>query len=182
MMIFYAFLLVVVVVGFLMASLYNRFVRLRNGAEEAYKTIDVFTKQRFDLIPNLVNTVKGYMQHESETLQKIVELRSRAMGQSGHSEANSENALSGALKSVFALAENYPDLKANQDFLQLQQQLAVLEEQIQRARRYYNASARDLNNAVESFPGNLIAGTFGFRTMDYYEVDQAETQPVKVQF
>ncbi len=181
-MIFYAFLLVVVVVGFLMASLYNRFVRLRNGAEEAYKTIDVFTKQRFDLIPNLVNTVKGYMQHESETLQKIVELRSRAMGQSGHSEANSENALSGALKSVFALAENYPDLKANQDFLQLQQQLAVLEEQIQRARRYYNASARDLNNAVESFPGNLIAGTFGFRTMDYYEVDQAETQPVKVQF
>lgn len=182
MIVFYAFLFVVVFLGFLMASLYNRFVRLRNGAEEAYKTIDVFTKQRYDLIPNLVNTVKGYMQHEAGTLEKIVELRSRAMGQSGHSEGSTENALSGALKSVFALAENYPDLKANQDFLQLQQQLAVLEEQIQRARRYYNASARDLNNAVESFPGNLIAGTFGFRTMDYYEVDQAETQPVKVQF
>lgn len=182
MIVFYAFLLLVVVIGFLVASLYNRFVRLRNGAEEAYKTIDVFTKQRYDLIPNLVNTVKGYMQHESGTLEKIVELRNRAMGQSGHSEGGAETALSGALKSVFALAENYPDLKANQDFMQLQQQLSALEEQIQRARRYYNASARDLNNAVESFPGNLIAGAFGFRTMDYYAVEQAETQPVKVQF
>ncbi len=182
MIAFYTFLLIVVVIGFLVASLYNRFVRLRNGAEEAFKTIDVFTKQRYDLIPNLVNTVKGYMQHESGTLEKIVELRNRAMGHGSHSEGGAETALSGALKSVFALAENYPELKANQDFMQLQQQLSALEEQIQRARRYYNASARDLNNAVESFPGNLIAGAFGFRTMDYYEVDRAETQPVKVQF
>ncbi len=182
MIAFYMFLLILVVIGFLVASLYNRFVRLRNGAEEAFRTIDVFTKQRYDLIPNLVNTVKGYMQHESGTLEKIVELRSRAMGHGSHSEGGAETALSGALKSVFALAENYPDLKANQDFIQLQQQLSALEEQIQRARRYYNASARDLNNAVESFPGNLIAGAFGFRTMDYYEVDRAETQPVKVQF
>jgi len=182
MIVFFGILLTVAVVGFLIASLFNRFVRLRNGAEEAFKTIDVFTKQRYDLIPNLVNTVKGYMQHERGTLEKIVELRNRAMGHGGHSGDETENALSGALKSVFALAENYPDLKANQDFLQLQHQLSALEEQIQRARRYYNASARDLNNAIETFPGNLIAGPLGFRTMDYYEVDQSETQPVKVQF
>ena len=175
-------LIVVVVLALLVMSTYNRLVRLRNGAEEAFKSINVFLKQRYDLIPNLVNTIKGYTQYESGLLEKIVDLRSRAMNAGGKDGGAAENALTGALKSVFALAENYPDLKANQEFLNLQQTLASWEESIQRARRYYNASARDLNNAVEVFPNNLIAGPFGFERMGYFEVDEAETQNVKVQF
>ena len=175
-------LIVVVVLALLVMSTYNRLVRLRNGAEEAFKSINVFLKQRYDLIPNLVNTIKGYTQYESGLLEKIVELRSRAMNAGGKDGGAAENELTGALKSVFALSENYPDLKANQEFLNLQQTLASLEESIQRARRYYNASARDLNNAVEVFPNNLIAGPFGFERMGYFEVDEAETQNVKVQF
>jgi LemA protein len=175
-------LIIVVVLGLLLMSTYNRLVRLRNGAEEAFKSINVFLKQRYDLIPNLVNTIKGYTQYESGVLEKIVELRSRAMNAGGKDGGAAENELTGALKSVFALAENYPDLKANQEFLNLQQTLASLEESIQRARRYFNASARDLNNAVEVFPNNLIAGPFGFERMGYFEVDEAEMQNVKVQF
>lgn len=175
-------LIIVVVLGLLVMTTYNRLVRLRNGAEEAFKSINVFLKQRYDLIPNLVNTIKGYTQYESGVLEKIVELRSRAMNAGGKDGGAAENELTGALKSVFALAENYPDLKANQEFLNLQQTLATLEESIQRARRYFNASARDLNNAVEVFPNNLIAGPFGFERMGYFEVDEAETQNVKVQF
>lgn len=176
------FLILLVVIGIVVAGLYNRLVGLRNGAEEALKSIDVFLKQRYDLIPNLVNTIKGYTQYESGTLEKIVQLRSQAMSAGGADGGAAENALSGALKSVFALAENYPDLKANQEFLQLQQTLSGLEESIQRARRYYNASVRDMNNAVEMFPANLFASMFGFRRMDYLQVDEAETQNVKVQF
>lgn len=176
------FLILLLIIGFVLIGLYNRLVKLRNGAEEAFKSIDIFLKQRYDLIPNLVNTIKGYTQYESGTLEKIVQLRSQAMSAGGTDGGAAENALSGALKSVFALAENYPDLKANQEFLQLQETLTGLEESIQRARRYYNASVRDLNNAVEMFPGNIFAGMFGFRKMDYFEVDQAETQNIKVQF
>jgi LemA protein len=175
-------LLIVGVLAFFLMGTYNKLVRMRNGAEEAFKSINVYLKQRYDLIPNLVNTIKGYTQYESSTLEKIVELRSKAMTAGGKDGGAAELALSGALKSVFALAENYPDLKANQDFMQLQQTLTNLEESIQRARRYYNASARDLNNAVEVFPNNLIAGPFGFNRMEYFEVDAAETQNVKVQF
>jgi LemA protein len=175
-------LILVFVIGFFLMGTYNKLVRMRNGAEEAFKSINVFLKQRYDLIPNLVNTIKGYTQYESSTLEKIVELRSKAMTAGGKDGGAAELALSGALKSVFALAENYPDLKANQDFMQLQQTLTNLEESIQRARRYYNASARDMNNAVEVFPNNLIAGPFGFHRMEYFEVDAAETENVKVQF
>ena len=175
-------LVIVVVLGLFIVSLYNKLVRMRNGAEEAFESINVFLKQRYDLIPNLVNTIKGYTQYESGVLEKIVELRSRAMAAGGKDGGAAENELTGALKSVFALAENYPDLKANQEFLHLQQTLTGLEEGIQRARRYYNASARDLNNAVEVFPNNLIAGPFGFNRMGYFEVDEAEQQNVKVQF
>ena len=178
----FIFLIILVVIGFVLIGLYNRLVKLRNGAEEAFKSIDIFLKQRYDLIPNLVNTIKGYTQYESGTLEKIVQLRSQAMSAQGTDGGAAENALSGALKSVFALAENYPDLKANQEFLQLQETLTGLEESIQRARRYYNASVRDLNNTVEMFPGNVCAGMFGFSKMDYFEVDEAETQNVKVQF
>jgi LemA protein len=182
MIIFLVLIGVVVLIGLYLMGTYNKLVGMRNGAEEAFKSINVYLKQRYDLIPNLVNTIKGYTQYESGTLEKIVELRSKAMSAGGKDGGTAELALSGALKSVFALAENYPDLKANQEFLNLQQTLTGLEEGIQRARRYYNASARDMNNAVEMFPSNLIAGPFGFHRMEYFEVDEAETQNVKVQF
>ncbi len=176
------FLLIVVLVAFFFIGTYNKLVRLRNGAEEAFKSINVFLKQRYDLIPNLVNTIKGYTQHESGVLERIVELRGQAMTAGGKDGGAAESALTGALKSVFALSENYPDLKANQEFLRLQDTLNTLEESIQRARRYYNASARDMNNAVEVFPNNLIAGPFGFQRFEYFEVEEAEMQNVKVQF
>ena len=175
-------LVIIVLLGLYLMATYNKLVRLRNGAEEAFKSINVFLKQRYDLIPNLVNTIKGYTQYESSTLEKIVELRSRAMNAGGRDGGAAEMELSSALKSVFALAENYPDLKASQDFMQLQQTLTNLEESIQRARRFYNASARDMNNAVEVFPSNLLAGPFGFQRMDYFEVAEEETKNVKVQF
>ena len=175
-------LVIVLLVGFVLVGTYNKLVRLRNGAEEAFESINVFLKQRYDLIPNLVNTIKGYTQYESGVLEKVIELRSKAMASGGRDGGAAENELTGALKTVFALAENYPDLKANQEFLNLQQTLTGLEEGIQRARRYYNASARDLNNAVEVFPNNLIAGPFGFKRMGYFEVDEAEKANVKVQF
>lgn len=175
-------LIIAVLIGFYLMGTYNKLVRMRNGAEEAFKSINVYLKQRYDLIPNLVNTIKGYTQYESGTLEKIVELRSRAMNAGGKDGGAAEHELTGALKTVFALAENYPDLKANQEFLNLQTTLTGLEEGIQRARRYYNASARDMNDAVEVFPSNLIAGPFGFHRMEYFEVDEAETQNVKVQF
>ncbi len=175
-------LIIIVVLALLLMGTYNKLVRLRNGAEEAFQTINVFLKQRYDLIPNLVNTIKGYTQYESGVLEKVVALRNTAMAAGGKDGGVADNALSGALKTVFALAENYPDLKANTEFLHLQETLTGMEEGIQRSRRYYNASARDLNNAVEVFPSNLIAGPFGFKRMTYFEVDEAEKQNVKVQF
>ena len=181
-MILLIFLGILLLLGLFLMSTYNKLVRLRNGAEEAFESINVYLKQRYDLIPNLVNTIKGYTQYESGLLEKIVELRSKAMNAGGRDGGAAENELTGALKSVFALSENYPDLKANQEFLNLQQTLTSLEEGIQRARRYYNASARDVNNAVEVFPSNLLAGPFGFKRMSYFEVEEAEKANVKVQF
>ena len=181
-MIIYILLGLAILLGFYGISIYNRLVRMRNEAEEAFKTIDVFLKQRYDLIPNLINTIKGYTAYESSTLEKIVNLRSQAMSAAPAEKGASEAALAGALKSVFALAENYPDLKANQEFLQLQETLTNLEESIQRARRYYNATVRDLSTAIESFPNNLFAGPLGFQKMEYFDVPQNETQNVDVRF
>lgn len=181
-MITYILIGLVVLAAFYAVSLYNRLVRLRNEAEEAFKSIDVFLKQRYDLIPNLINTIKGYTAYESSTLEKIVNLRSQAMAAPPSEKGASEAALAGALKSVFALAEGYPDLKANQEFLQLQETLTNLEESIQRARRYYNATVRDLSTAIESFPNNLLAGPFGFEKMAYFDVPENETQNVDVRF
>jgi LemA protein len=178
----YILLIILVIAVLFMISIYNRLVRLRNSAEEAYNSMEVFLKQRYDLIPNLVNTIKGYTQHESSTLANIVELRNKAMAADRGEGGVAENALSGALKSIFALAENYPDLKANEEFMHLQSTLTGLEESIQRARRYYNAVVRDMNNAVEVFPNNLVSGAFGFGRMPYFEVEDAETENVKVQF
>jgi LemA protein len=182
MTIFLILLAIIVVLGLVLVGMYNKLVRLRNGAEEAFESINIFLKQRYDLIPNLVSTIKGYTQYESSTLEKVVQLRSQAMAAGGRDGGAAESALTGALKSVFALAENYPDLKASRDFMHLQETLTSLEESIQRARRYYNASARDLNNAVEVFPTNLLAGMFGFNRVNYFEVDEAETKNVKVEF
>lgn len=168
-------------------SMYNKLVSLKNKVMEAWSGIDVQLKRRHDLIPNLVNTVKGYAAHESGTLEKVVQARNMAMsaGSSGsiHDQVQAENALSGTLKSLFALAENYPDLKANTNFIQLQSTLGEMEESLSNARRYYNALVRDNNTAVESFPSNLIANNFHFEKFDFFEIenDEERANPV-VQF
>jgi LemA protein len=165
---------------------FNGFVRLSNQSKEAWADIEVQLKRRYDLIPNLVNTVKGYAAHESTAFEKVTAARSAAMGAGGNmaSKAAAENNLAGALKSVFAIAEAYPDLKANQNFLALQGELSDTENKIQSARRFYNGTVRDLNTATESFPGNMIAGSFGFKKMELFDLagDDAAQQPVEVKF
>jgi LemA protein len=156
-------------------SMYNKLVSLKNRVLEAWSGIDVQLKRRYDLIPNLVNTVKGYAAHESGTLEKVIQARNQAMTASGSGTINdqvqAENMLAGTLKSLFALAENYPDLKANASFLDLQNKLSDIEENLQNARRYYNALVRDNNTAVESFPSNIIAGSFNFEKFDFFEIE-----------
>jgi len=165
-------------------SLYNRLVRLKNGAEGAWSDIDVQLKRRWELIPNLVETVKGYARHEQGTFEKVTAARTQAMAaESPAQHAAAEANLQGVLKSLFAVAEAYPELRANENFLGLQRELSGLEEAIQNARRYYNAVVRDLNTAVESFPGNLLAGPFGFGKREYFELDSAaERAAPKVSF
>ena len=140
------------------ALMYNGLVRMRNRKEEAWSDIDVQLKRRYDLIPNLVNTVKGYATHEQETLAKVTEMRTRALAADGVKEkGEAENMLSGALKTIFAVAENYPDLKASENFAELQRELSDTENKIQSARRFYNATVQDLNTAIQMFPKNVIA-------------------------
>lgn len=158
---------------------YNRLVRLQNLTKEGWSGIDVQLKQRANLIPNIVETVKGYMGHEKSVLEKVTELRSQAMASGSVQErAQNENMLTNALRQLFAVSENYPDLKASQNFIDLQQTLTSIENQIQLARRYYNGAARDLNIAIQSFPSNLVANGFGFKTADYFEVDDASERNV----
>jgi len=163
---------------------FNGLVRLRQRVKESWSDIDVQLKRRYDLIPNLVNTVKGYATHEAGTLEKVTEARNIAMGVQGVNEkAQAENMLSGALKSLFAVSENYPDLKANQNFLELQRELSDTENKIQAARRFYNGNARDINIKVESFPSNIIAGIFNFSKSEFFELENAEAkEPIKVEF
>ncbi len=176
-------LVLAVIVVLALVGMYNRLVKLRNQAEESWSGIDVQLKRRYDLVPNLVETVKGYASHEKDTLQKVIEARNSAMNSSGvESKAQAENQLTGALKTIFALAEAYPDLKANQGFQDLQRNLTEIEENIQLARRYYNAVVRDLNTACESFPSALVANNFGFSKRQYFEIADAERANVKVQF
>jgi len=165
---------------------FNNFVRLTTRVKEAWSDIDVQLKRRYDLIPNLVETVKGYASHESGTLQKVTEMRTRAMNATAPADkAEAENMLSGALKSLFAVSENYPNLKANENFLSLQQELSDTENKIQAARRFYNGVVMELNQAIQMFPGNLIAGIGGFKQADFFQLgdaDAAAKEPVKVQF
>ena len=177
---------IIAVVIIAIISMYNGLVRLRTRVEEAWSDIDVQLKRRYDLIPNLVETVKGYASHEAGTLQKVTEARTAAMGAKTIDEhAAAENMLTGALKSVFALSESYPDLKANSNFVELQRELSDTENKIQAARRFYNGNVRDLAIAIESFPGNVIAGMFGFKKMELFELgadEEAAREPVKVAF
>ncbi len=164
---------------------YNNFVTLKTRTQEAWADIDVQLKRRYDLIPNLVNTVKGYATHESGTFEKITEARSKAMQAGTIAEkGEAENMLSGTLKSLFAISEAYPDLKANTNFLQLQSELSDTENKIQASRRFYNGNVRDFNTGVQMFPGNIIASMFKFAVMEFFELeaDSAEKEPVVVKF
>lgn len=184
----YIFLAIIVLVVLWFISVYNSFIRLRQRTEEAESDIEVQQKRRYDLIPNLVETVKGYAGHERGVLEQVTEARTRAMQTGGsHSKEHqqAENMLSGALKTLFAVAENYPQLKANENFLQLQQELTDTEDKIQAARRFFNSVVMELNTKVESFPSNVIAGWFGFAKKEFFDLDAAEPQAkevVKVKF
>jgi LemA protein len=178
------FLIILVVIGVFLMFSYNKLVSLKNRVLESWSGIDVQLKRRYDLIPNLVNTVKGYAAHESGTLEKVIQARNMAMNAGNtHDKIEAENVLSGTLKSLFALAESYPDLKANASFLDLQNKLAEIEENLSNARRYYNALVRDNNTYVDSFPSNLIANAFKFEKFEFFELDsdQERENPV-VQF
>lgn len=180
----YIILAVIAVLGIWFISQYNRFVALTQRVKEAWADIDVQLKRRYDLIPNLIETVKGYAAHEQKTLADVTEMRTRAMSATTPAQhAEAENMLTGALKSLFAVSENYPDLKANTNFLELQRELSDTENKIQAARRFYNGNVRDLATSLQSFPGNIIGNMFGFKESDYFElVEEAAKEPVKVQF
>jgi LemA protein len=175
-------IIAIAVIWFIFA--YNRFVRLITRAKEAWSDIEVQMKRRYDLIPNLVSTVKGYAAHESTAFENVTKARAMAMGAGTLAEkAGAENMLGNALKSLFAVAEAYPDLKANQNFLDLQRELSDTEDKIQAARRFYNTNVRDLNIATDTFPSNLIANIFKFSKMEFFGLDdEAAKEPVKVQF
>lgn len=161
---------------------YNGLITLKNRVDEAWSDIDVQLKRRYDLIPNLVNTVKGYATHERELLEKVTEARSKAMQAGDDGKAEAENMLTGALKSLFAVAENYPDLKANQNFLELQRELSDTENKIQASRRFYNGNVRDFNTKLQTFPTNLIGGMLHFAERKFFEAAEGEKAPVEVSF
>ena len=177
-------LIVLSLVAVFFIATYNGFIALINRSKEAWSDIDIQLKRRYDLIPNLVETVKGYATHERELLEKVAEARSRAMQAQGLKEkGEAENVLSGTLKSLFAVSENYPDLKTSTNFLELQRELTDTEDKIQAARRFYNGNVRDLNIKVESFPSNVIASMFNFKKMDLFEIEnKEEKEPVQVKF
>jgi LemA protein len=171
----------VVVVWFI--ATYNGLIRLKNRVDEAWSDIDVQLKRRYDLIPNLVNTVKGYATHEKELFEKVTEARTRAMN-AGTTEdkAAAENMLSGTLKTLFAVSENYPDLKANTNFLELQRELSDTENKIQASRRFFNGNVMEFNTKLQVFPTNMFAGMLGFAKREFFEIDEAQREPVEVKF
>src|SRR3989337_2342536 len=178
---------IIVVIVLWLIWTFNRLVTLRNRVKEAWSDIEVQLKRRYDLIPNLVETVKGYAKHESAAFENVTKARAAAISGSAnpHEQAAKENMLSGALKSIFAVAEAYPELKANTNFLELQRELSDTENKIQASRRFYNTNVRDLNTAIESFPGNVIANAFRFEQREFFaleESDSAARNPVAVKF
>ncbi len=178
-------LIVIIILAIILIAIFNGLVQSRNRVDEAWSDIDVQLKRRYDLIPNLVSTVKGYAAHESGVFEKVTAARTAAMSAgSMQDKLAQENALSGTLKSLFAVAENYPELKANQNFLQLQSDLTDTEDKIQAARRFYNGNVRDYNTKIQQFPGNIFASLFGFAKREFFGIDEhgPEAQPVKVQF
>ena len=179
-------IIILVLIGLVflvLIGMYNSLVQLKVRADSAWSDIDVQLKRRHDLIPNIVETVKGYAAHEKGTFEDIAKFRSMAMQATGPADkAAAENQLTGALKSLFAVAENYPELKASEEFTQLQGSLSQTEDSIQNARRYYNAVVRDLNTKIQSFPTNIIAGMFGFTARQFFETTEADREPVQVKF
>jgi LemA protein len=174
---------VLVVIVFLLIGMYNSLVQLRVRADNAWSDIDIQLKRRHDLIPNLVETVKGYAAHEKGTFEDIAKYRTMAMQATTPADkAAAENQLTGALKTLFAVAEAYPELKASTNFSQLQASLSQTEDTIQNARRYYNAVVRDLNTKIQSFPTNILAGMFGFSQRQFFETTDADREPVAVKF
>ncbi|MCA9373535.1 MAG: LemA family protein [Candidatus Gracilibacteria bacterium] len=172
-----------VVIGGFVIGVYNNLITLKNKVDEGWADIDTQLKRRYDLIPNMVETVKGYAKHEKETLENVTKARNVAMGATDPAaKAEAENMLSGALKTLFAVAENYPQLKADKNFLELQTTLKEIEEHIQLSRRYYNATVRDFNTKLEVFPNNIVAGMFGFKRRDFFEITEGERENVKVSF
>ncbi len=183
-MITWILIVIVVLVLLWLVLAYNGLVTSRNRTQEAYSDIDVQLKRRYDLIPNLVSTVQGYAAHEKTVFEDVTKARTAAMSATGPAKADAENQLSGTLKSLFAVAENYPDLKANQNFLQLQNELTDTEDKIQAARRFYNGMVRDFNTKTQVFPTNVFADMMGFTKMDFFgnDLSDAEKQPVAVKF
>lgn len=177
-------LIIVVILVLVFAAIYNKLVSLKVRTEEAWSDIDVQLKRRYDLIPNLVETVKGYAKHETEAFENVTKARADALGaQSVADKSKAENQLEGTLKSIFAVAEAYPDLKANQNFIQLQAELTDTEDKIQASRRFYNANVRDLNITIQSFPSSIVANMFKFSQKELFELeDVAEREAVKVKF
>lgn len=178
-----AIVIILAVIVVAAIAMYNGLIRLKNRVDEAWSDIDVQLKRRYDLIPNLVNTVKGYAAHEKELFEKVTEARTRAMGATNAADkSQAENILSGTLKSLFAVAENYPDLKANQNFLELQRELTDTEDKIMASRRFYNANVRDFNTKVQTFPTNIFAGMMNFNVRDFFQAEEGEKENVKVEF
>ena len=180
----YIILGLLVLAALWLIMIFNGLVVLKNRTKEALSDIDVQTKRRYDLIPNLMETVKGYATHEKGVFEKVTQARASAMSAQGTAQkAEAENMLSDTLKNLFAVAENYPDLKASTNFLELQRELSDTEDKIQAARRFYNGNVRDLNTKIEVFPTNLVAGMLGFKQMDLFQVsNEAEKNPVQVKF
>jgi len=180
-------LAIIVLVALFLWGVYNSLITLRVRVDEAWSDITIQLKRRLDLIPNLVETVKGYAKHESGVFTAVTEARANALNAKGVKEtAAAENQFEGALKSLFAVAESYPDLKASQNFIELQQELVDTEDKIQASRRFYNGGVRDLNTKIQVFPNNVVANMFNFKSREFYELDEAEKKiaekPVDVKF
>lgn len=176
-------IIIIAVLALWAVAIYNSLIKLKNRVDEAWSDIDVQLKRRYDLIPNLINTVKGYAAHEKELFEKVTEARTQAMGaQNPADKEKAENMLSGTLKSLFAVAENYPDLKANQNFLELQRELTDTEDKIQASRRFYNGNVRDFNTKIEVFPNNIFAGMLHFVKRDFFQANNEEKGNVEVKF